>query len=544
VAAPAELLTRRVLAQHGLRGMLLLSASGLLADPDAAHASVAPPADGEIASLDWILPLEPVTLDHPHAVDGGSYAIVPHLLESLFAFDADGTMRPRLATAYRVVDPRTLVLSIREGVRFHDGSLLSAEDVAFSLGRHLDEQVGSYFAQSFEHVQAFEVTGAHELTVRLSEPDAGVLPALGTVAGLVGSRAFVERHGERTGSPTVGILGTGPYRFVSWQPGRRVVLERFEGYWNRERLALGVARFTGHVIGDIDAQLEQLRAGEMDGMDASGCSRRQLLELVREPHLTARTVSIPAAVSLFLNVARPPFDDVRVRRAMAHAIDRRRLLASVQGGLGALVDSVATPSSWGYERERFEAAYDALERHEHDLERARRLVEEAGARGARGELWAVPMFEALAQGLQRAGAEVGLDLTVRVVDIARFTRESTSPRRPYAAIVSLYSALYPDPGSVLRDVCSTKGIGNVAGYGNRRVDATLALQSTLTTDPGRRAALLAKAQAQVAQDLPVIPLWTLETPILLSRRIAGWDANPYDGGFIAHLHAAGASGRA
>ena len=331
------------------------------------------------------------------------------------------------------------------------------------------------------------------------------------------------------------MIGTGPYRFVSWRHGQEIVLERFDDYWNKEHVALKVKRFTGHVLSDVSTQIQSLRSGEMDGMDASGLTGRQVQQLLSDPSLTSTDVSYPAAVALVLNVNKPPFDDVRVRQAMAYAIDRQTLLTSVQGGIGTLVKSVAPPSSWGYERSKFQAAYDALEGYDYDVDKARQLVAAAGAQGAGGELWALESSKALAEALQSAGEQIGLKLKVRIVDIAQFTQESASPKRSYAGILTLYSALYPDPGVLFRDIYSTGGLGNVAGYSNKQVDSTLALQSTLTTDPSRRADLIVKVQTEVTKDSAFVPLWTYESPIVFKKSIGGYVPNPYDGGFIETL---------
>jgi peptide/nickel transport system substrate-binding protein len=536
-----DLITRRVLAQHGIYGLLAFGAAGVLsACGGASNAGQttggAAYAGGgkQIANLDWILPLEPVTFDFPLAADGGSLSVMPNVLDTVFTFDDASTLKPALATGHQIVDPLTIVLSIRDGVRFHDGSPLTAEDVAYSLSRHLDPKVGSYWAQYYANVKSFEATGPLEVTIKLTKPDAGIVPTLGSLAGFVGSKAFTEKHGRKTGTAAVGVIGTGAYRFVSWRHGRQVVLERFEDHWNKDHVPFKVVRFTGHILTDVSTQVQSLRAGEMDGLP-SVTGGRQLRQLLQDPQLTSVDVSYPAAVSLVLNVAKPPFDDVRVRHAMAYAIDRRGLLASVQGGLGTLVKSVAPPSSWGYERDTFQAAYDALEGYDYDLAKAKQLVAAAGAQGAGGELWALPTSKDVVEALQSAGNEAGLNLTVRIVDIAQFTQEAASPRRSYAGLLTLYSALYPDPGSLLSDCYTTGSNANAAGYSNPQLDAKLKLQRTLTDDPARRAQLLIEVQRAVTEASSFIPLWTFDSPAVLKKTIGGYPTNPYIGNFIQDL---------
>jgi peptide/nickel transport system substrate-binding protein len=541
-ASERNLFTRRVLAQHGLQGLLTFSAMGLLSACGGANgggqsASTVAVAGGgkEIANLDWIMLDDASTMDAALAVDGGSLAIVPNMFDSLFTFASDGTMRPALATGHSTPDPRTILLEIREGVRFHDGSPLSAEDVAFSLSRYLNKTLASYWAQYFRNVASFEATGAHEVTIKLAKPDADVLPALGSIPGYVASKAFIERHGRKAGTAGVGIVATGPYRFVSWHHGQRIVIERFEDYWDKDHAALKVARFTGHVLSDPTTQIQSLRAGEMDGMDAGGLTGRQLRQLVQGGEVRATSVNRAGVVSLFLNVAKPPFDDVRVRQAMAYAIDRRTLLQTVQGGTAKLSKSVAPPASWGFERQQFQAAYDALEGYDHDLDKAKALVAAAGAQGASGELWALSTYKELAEALLSAGNDAGLDLKLRIVDLAQFTQEAASPRRAYAGILSQYSAIFPDPAVLLRDLCASDALGNACGYRNPRVDANFALENSLPTEPARRAQLLIEAQRSIVADSPIIPLWTVESAIALRKEIGGFVPNPFEFGYVKDL---------
>jgi peptide/nickel transport system substrate-binding protein len=482
-----------------------------------------------VASVAWALNGEPVAMDYAKAYDYNTNVVVTNITEPLLRTSVDGKLTPNVAESWRQVDPRTLVLSIRPGIRFHDGSPLTAEDVAFSLTRHRDPKVASYLATFHDRVADVRAMGPHTVKVSLSKPDAVFLYALTTMAGAVASKAFIERHGQKVGTPGVGIVGTGPYKFSSWSKGQQVVLDRFDGYWNKDR-ALKVKRFVAKIILDEATIVEGLGSGQIDGVFGGNLSGKSLkasaalgsVDLSRAPSYQVHVLTF--------NTQRPPFADARVRQALSYAIDKDGLLASAWGGIGhAGVRSPAPPALWTFDRTAFQDAYNSLPAFGRDIAKAKSLIKQAGATGAKAEIMVSSPYEVeQAVAVQAAGKEIGLDIRVNQVEAsAKAAAEfSGGSSRQYHAVIHQWGSDIPDPaGNLAVPFDSQNRVANPAVYHNASVDQKLRDQRN-TTDPARRAKLLTEAQAQIVADQPWVVFYSPDAAMALNKRLGGYQMHP------------------
>ena len=183
----------------------------------------------------WVINSEAVSMDYALAYDFNTNCATTNICEPLLRFSPEGELEPNLAEAWDQPDPTTFVITLRSGVKFHDGTDMTAEDVAFSLNRHRDPDLGSYLATFHERVEDITATGDLEVTVKLSAPDSVFHWALATNAAAITSQAWVEANAANVGTPDAGMMGTGPYMFTSWTKGQEIVLDRFDDYWNTDR---------------------------------------------------------------------------------------------------------------------------------------------------------------------------------------------------------------------------------------------------------------------------------------------------------------------
>lgn len=195
----------------------------------AALSSGTPRAAGEIDSFSWAVYAEPPTLDYTVAFDYPQNTILSNVCESLMRWTPGLTVEPGLARRATNPDPTTWVYDLRAGVRFHDGRTMSADDVVFSLERQRDPDNAAAWAQMFQNVTAVTRTGPLQVTVKLKRPDSQFPQYMATAAGVVASRAAVEKAGRDYGT-TGGLACTGPYRLRAWHKGQSIELERFDGY--------------------------------------------------------------------------------------------------------------------------------------------------------------------------------------------------------------------------------------------------------------------------------------------------------------------------
>jgi peptide/nickel transport system substrate-binding protein len=483
----------------------------------------------EVDTMAWVINGEAVAMDYALAYDFNTNVVVTNITEPLLRFSPEGQLEPNLAESWEQVDPTTVVITLRSGVLFHDGSEMTAEDVAFSLNRHRNPDVGSYLATFHERVADIQATGPLEVTAMLSEPDAIFPYALATMAGAVTSQAFIEENGANVGTPEVGIIGTGPYSFTSWTKGQEIVIDRFDDYWNTDR-ARAVAQFVTKIILDEATIVQALTTGEVDGVFGTALSGKSVQALSEVDSVGIYRAPSYQVHYLAVNTGMPPFDDQRVRQALSMAIDKDGLLQSTWGGSGQSgIKSPATPAMWTYEQETFEAAHDALPAFELDLDAARALVEEAGATGATANmLVALPFDEEQAVAIQAAAQEIGLELTPEKLEITdKIAQEFAGTEdRPYNLSVTQWGSDIPDPaGNLIVPFLSTNLVTNNSAYKNPEVDELLTTWRE-SIDPAEQAEALTAAQALIVPDQPWIVFYSPDAVMVLNNRLGGYQIRP------------------
>jgi len=473
-------------------------AAAVAADAAAAEAAAAAPEPAE--TITWAISDEPVAMDPPFNYDYNTATIGGQICEGLLRIDQNNQLRPNLATDWMRVDDLTYRYALRPDVKFHDGTTMTAEDVKFSLDRHRDPNLGSYLIGFHERVDSVEITGDMEITVHLTAPDVLWEYATATQAAHVVSKAFVEANADETGavnSPDAGIVCTGPYQVESWTPGQGVELVAFSDYWGK---VPDIEAISIRVLTDSATIIAGLNSGEIDGTLA--LDGRQALSL--HDSVTVETADSVAAAFIAFNTTRAPFDDVRVRQALALVLDRAGIASTVYGGLAQPLAVPAPPILWTYAADQWSSAFDALPSYDRDLERARQLVEEAGAVGASSDLMvSTTIDEEVGIIVQAAGAEIGLEINLVQIPYAEKTGlEYADGEKDYDMTLLSWGSDFPDPiGNMYFPFTSANVITNVAAYVNPEVDRLLE-EARGTTDDDERARLLIQAQEIVVDELP------------------------------------------
>lgn len=285
--------------------------------------------------------------------------------EGLVRASADGKIEPVLATRW-TVDPAmtTYEFTLRDGVKFSDGSSMSADDVVASFQRLMQGGL-PYAKDRFKSVDS--VTKVNDQTVRfkLKQPDAGFLLNVGSPF-VVGS-AILSAKWLQSNDPKLAMMGTGPFKMVSYQPNTQLVLKRNDEYWHKEATAT-VSDLTIRYMPEQSAQIAALRSGQVDLMFPSAESR---LQLRGAPGVTTVAVSSTNTVRLNINTNRPPFNNVDFRRAMSLALNRAEI---VQGAfLGEAMPSAQVPPSYPWSPKMAELKYQ-----KHDVAQAKALLAKAG----------------------------------------------------------------------------------------------------------------------------------------------------------------------
>lgn len=446
------------------------------------------------------------TLDPHVAFDDVSSHVLGNLFEALVGFDDGLRLVPQLALRWINPDDRTWRFFLDPHARFPDGSPLRAADVKFSVER-LREVSGSQLSGFVSHVK--QVVVVDDLTVDLhTDSPVAILNGLALIP------IVSERHVKAVGPERVALLpfGTGPYKLVRWDRGRVLVLEANEH--RREQPA--VRRVEFRLQPDGQRLLEDVLR---DRPDLTLYMRRGLLEEFerrRPPALSTKVADGLAVYSLALNLgrARGPLADIRVRLAIAHAVDREELASGRLRGLKPAEQLVVAPV-FGYD-----PAYRAPA---HDPGRARALLREAGATGTEIVLTSSEggthlLEKTLLAQLERAGFKTRLDLHPEPA----FTEGLEAGA--YMATVQGYGCTSGDAAELLAYGLKSRGpggqgAGNYAWYANPAVDE-LADQNLRVFDARARLAMLRRALRLAADDLPYIPLVSVQDVYVVSEAVA------------------------
>jgi peptide/nickel transport system substrate-binding protein len=459
-------------------------------------------------TLVMIIESPPANLDPRVGTDAQSERIGELIFDSLLRRDEHYRLQPHLAERWEVTDPLTYIFHLRRGVRFHDGRPLTARDVKWTFDSLLDGTVRSAKASTFRFVEQIETPDDWTVIFHLKEPYA-TLPwnLSGGAIGIVpaGSKEEVKEK----------PIGSGPFRFVRLAQDREVVIERNDSYWG-EKPKLRRVRFA--VVPDTTTRVLELRKGSADL--AINALTADMVEDIRREGLLEVEQSPGSIYSyLALNLEDPILKDVRVRRALAYAIDRRPVLHYLWRDQARPADSLLPPEHW---------AYQAGGAYEYDPERARKLLDEAGYSMKDGVRFHLTMKTSteettrlLAAVLQQQLREVGIALDIRSYEFATF----------YSDVVrgafQLYSLRWiggnQDP-DIFEHVFHSASVppkrANRGHYRNPRVDELID-DARREVDPERRRALYAEVQHVVSEDLPYINLWYLDNVLVHSRRVHG-----------------------
>ncbi|MER5637987.1 ABC transporter substrate-binding protein [Kitasatospora sp. NPDC002227] len=478
-----------------------------------------PPAKGELDSFTWALYAEPQTLDYLMAFDYPQNTILSNVCESLMRWTPQLTVQPGLAAKASNTDPTTWVYDLRPGVHFHDGSVMTADDVVYSLGRQMNPDNAAAWAQVFQNVLGITKTGPLQVTVKLKAPDSQFPQYMATAAGVVASKAGIEKAGKDYGT-TGGLDCTGPFQLGTWNKGQSIELRRFDQYWGTKANS---AKAVFSFLTDPSARTNAMLSGEVDGgyliptESYDRLSRSGVGKLYFGEGLSTVNVNVTSMQGVL--------GDTRVRKALSLALDRSGFVKAGLGGAGSVTGSLTTKAAWAaYPDSVRSAAFGALPPTAQDIEQAKTLIKEAGATGRTLTVATSSIGQdvsLLATAVQSAGAQIGLDVKLKTIAPNAFSALFTDPkaREGIDMFPETYYDSITDPLDLLVNF-RTGAYQNFAGYSDKAYDA-LVDQATAAYDPAQRGAIEAKLQQTAAQQLLWIPVAEWPTAVFMNKRITG-----------------------
>jgi peptide/nickel transport system substrate-binding protein len=432
----------------------------------------------------------PSTLDPGKQYDSDTYAVYRNIFDQLLRRDPrTQALVPWIATSWRQTDATTWRFAIRRGVRFSDGSPLTAADAAFSVNRILDKKFASQQFANFSMISKATADG-DDLVIHTAQPAPTLLTYLTTLS--IVPEHYVRRAGDEKFAAKP--IGSGPYMLVSATAGSQVELKANPLWWHgRPSVRAAVFRAVPNVASRV-VDLQSRKADLATGLTPDAAD-----QIKRDPRLAVLSTPTERIAYLAFNTIKGgPADDPRVRRAIAAAIDYRALIENLQRGYAKPINSLLTPLAFGYDTRLPDARYDPAA--------ARRLIAQAGAKGATVVMATSPSFNPqIVQAIQANLAAVGLKVQIRNTDQPTYLKKVQDPAHDWGSIrFGRWSCSCLDADGVIYPLFHTGGIWS--SYTNPSFDR-LVEQARRVIDQKRRSALYDQAFQILARDLPGLGLF-------------------------------------
>ena len=491
--------------------------AGLAIGPLACAGS-APTAGGTVTRA---LASDPGSLDPQGAAGSGLNVIVPYLFDTLVAQQRDGSYAGHLATEWRASDSgKTVDFTLRSGVKFHDGSPLDAQAVVHTFERFRTAGTKSPIAGNVGEIASVTAIDSRTVKFTMIRPTATLLSTLSSPYAAILSPTSSADAARKP-------VGTGPFRFVEWQQGTSLTLEANPDYrWPAPEVQnpgpVRFGRLVFRFIPEPNTQISALKTGEVDVLFTNDPAH--LARLETDADVQVQRSNLAGVVWLGFNCTRAPLDDMRVRRALGHAVDRDEILRIALGGVGIVADTPLPPGVLGYDPSVASAGP------KRDAERARALLREAGFVEAGGG-WqrnAKPLAlrllttnrspnEAVATVIQSQLKAIGIAAEIQQLDATAATRAASTG--DFDLLLWRYDWNDPD---ILNSYLSGSRIGqtNRLSYSNRALDAAL-LAAGQELDQARRATSYADIQRTILSELPLLPLYVPVEGLAVRRSVQG-----------------------
>ncbi|MCX6459464.1 MAG: ABC transporter substrate-binding protein [Actinobacteria bacterium] len=477
-------------------------------------------AVGDIDAVAWNLPYEPSTIDPSHSFNYSENTVIANMCESLLRQNPDFSTSPALAKSVDHPNPTTWIYHLQENVKFWDGKPMTSQDVAYSLNRGLDPDVGSYFGSYFTNVKDIKATDASTVTVTMKAPDVLFNQAMSTAAGAVVQEAYTKSAGKDFGSPSKGVMCTGPFTFDSWKSGDSLVMSRNDAYWDSP-LKAKAGKLTFRFISDETTAVNALQSGEIDGeffyLPPAGLSSLKSSD--------AGTLYYGDSLifwALLGSAETGPMADPKVRQAFSLAVDRPGMAKVVFQDAAEPAKALTNPAYFTYGKPIFQAAYDALPSIKPDLEKAQQLLKEAGSPtqpitiAIQGSSAVHEQTGAL---LKAAGEALGLTVNIKSIPVEQYGAIYYDPkaREGIDAFLSTWYGNVPDP----LDVYAAFVKGGPNNFNNYDAVSSQVEKARTIDNDDERATQVSQIMTTVTNDAPWVPLETLPVLAFLNKRVTG-----------------------
>lgn len=454
--------------------------------------------------------LDPPPYMDPHVQASiATYTVTTQIFDRLVHMDTDMNFVPKLAESWEVESPTTTVFNLREGVKFHNGEEMTAEDVKYSLERCIASDGVNY---NYLIIEDIEVVDDYTIKLTTDEPFNALLYRLTLDAASIMSKTAAEKGDDEFNKNPV---GAGPFKFVSQDLGGDVVLEAFDDYWD------GKPQVDKVIFRPIPEALNRTVGLETGELDLSYELAMTDLAMVEENEdLVLKQVPSATVWYLGFNVEKPYLSDPLVRQAIAYAIDKEDLVDIVFDGEATLTkNTMLTSKLFGHE--------PPSKQYEQDIEKAKELMAQAGYEdGFKTSIWFASgqIARDSAVVIQEQLRQIGIEVEVKSMDQGKYYSETGKGEQD----MFFQSKTSIDPDSMLRALYHSEAFGL---SGNRSFWATEEVDSKLdvavsTTDEDESAELYAEIQEIIAEEMPLVPIAIQHLNAGMQDEVKGFELYP------------------
>lgn len=435
------------------------------------------------------------------------------IYEGLVQRDENSEIQPMLAEKWKQINDTTWEFKLREDVKFHDGTPFNADAVKKTFDRLLDPVVASPRAVVFDMVK--EVKAVDEFTVQfiMKEPFSPLLSILANHEGGIISPKTIEKYGKKIiQEPN----GTGPFAFDSWSPGQEITLTKNDSYWGDEPK---VDKVIFKVVPEDSTRISMIETGEAHIAEPLPVAVMDQVE--SSPAMDVYSSEGYGTEYLGFNVNNEPFNDERVRKAIAHAIEMDSIIKGVFNNVGVKANSLMGSKVFGYNED--------LEAYDYNLKEAKKLMAEAGySKGLDATILTMDSKERvnLAEVLQSQLKGIGINLKVQVMEYGSFV-EQVNKGQSEMFIISWRNATGDADYNQynLFHTESQGAAGNTFFYSNQKVDRLIDA-ARKEKEEGKRKELYAEAQEIEMADTPYIPVRVIENVAAVAKEVKGFSISP------------------
>jgi len=444
------------------------------------------PAAAPAQVLKYGTDAEPVGLD-PHTVSStSSIRIFRQIYDTLIDVDTEMNFIPSLAESWEQPDDLTYIFKLREGVKFHNGREMTAEDVKYSFERVLNPDTAAIGKSYYDSIDSIEAVDTYTVKFTLKEPFAPFMTNLTSLYGAIVPKEVVEENGNLMQK----ACGTGPFMLKEWIPDNKVILEKNPDYFVEGEPRLDAIEY--YVMTDESARVAALRTGSVDVIKLPASSI-PLVEGNNDINILEYQSNDYSYVGFNLDLDK--FKDVRVRQAISLAINRQEIIDLVYDGNAKVTGFV--PEAMG----RWAIDFQAEELYKQNIEKAKQLMAEAGYADGFETTIAVGLLDdinATGEVLQKQLEQIGIKATIQNLESGQYV--DAWKNRTHEMMVGRNGA-GTDPNRAVAFFFSSTGSANVWGYSNPEVDE-LCNQGKVTVDEAEREAIYKEAQKLIVNDVP------------------------------------------